>query len=391
MSKKLLVVGVAVAVLLGVGGAAFAYFTTTGGGTGSAAVGTNAPLVINQTGSTLYNSTIGLTSYVQDQCLECVHANDFGNTVNLNLAAPMLSNDLNVVVAMRSWDAAAGTWPITLRIDNPGADVAGASPGSLIVSDTQYFNIPAANPNGRPTPFNITFDHFTRWVSIPAEVAYDISFPTSNYPAAPVGFTAAPVGFADGLNIALSNAATDISVGSDPDAGTVLVSATLAGFASDAGTCVDSTPGVFSLSNVWCGDTPADNYGAYGNAQGADIPAVEFIDTANGLAGLYPGGPAQTIDFSVYNPGLTTESLSQVTITVASDTNGFVESTPGDTSTDVAGCYASWFSTTPQTWSNGSIASGATVYGSGTVSMPTSGDDQDACQGATLGLVFAAS
>ena len=104
MSKKLLVVGVAVAVLLGVGGAAFAYFTTTGGGTGSAAVGTNAPLVINQTGSTHYNSTIGLTSYVQGQCLECVqHANDFGNTVNLNLAAPMLSDDLNVVVAMRSW------------------------------------------------------------------------------------------------------------------------------------------------------------------------------------------------------------------------------------------------------------------------------------------------
>jgi len=133
------------------------------------------------------------------------------------------------------------------------------------------------------------------------------------------------------------------------------------------------------------------NYGAYGNSSGADIPAVEFIDTASGLAGLYPGGPAQTVDFTVYNPGATTESLSQVTITVASDTNGEVESTPGDTSTDVAGCYASWFSTTPQTWSGGSIPSAQTVDGSGTVSMLESGTDQDACQGATLGLVFSAS
>ncbi len=379
MSKKLLVVGVAVALVIGVGGAAFAYFTTTGGGTGSAAVSTNAPLVINQTGVTLYNSTIALNSYVQDQCFGCAGPiSEFGNTVNLE--GPVLSNDLNVVVSMRNWGGAVPALAITLTVYNPGTDTSGDAPGSAIVSDTtQTFNIPAAQPSGRPTPFNITFDHFTpRWTSIPSEVAYGISFD---------GISAAP-----SLNVALSNAATDISAGSDPYSGTVLVNtATLGGFASDAGTCVDSTPGMFSLSNVWCGDTPADNYGAYGNSSGADIPAVEFIDTASGLAGLYPGGPAQTVDFTVYNPGATTESLSQVTITVASDTNGEVESTPGDTSTDVAGCYASWFSTTPQTWSGGSIASEQTVDGSGTVSMLESGTDQDACQGATLGLVFSAS
>jgi hypothetical protein len=392
MNKKFLVVGVVVAVVLGIGGAAFAIFTTTGGGTGSAAVGTNAPLVINQTGVTLYNSTIGLTSYTLDQCLQCVQADDFGNTVSLE--SPVLSNDLNVVVAMRSWDAEAGTWPITLTIDNPGSDVAGASPGSEIVSDTQYFAIPAANAvTGAPTPFNITFDQFTPWVSIPAEVAYDISFPTTNYPTPPAGFDASPTGFADGLNILLSNAATDITAGSDPYPGTVLINTSdYSGFQTDAGTCVDPTLGTFSLSNVWCGDTPADNYGAYGNSSGQDIPAVEFIDTANGLAGLYPGGPAQTIDFTVYNPGATTEALNSVSIAVAYDSgNGYVESTPGDTSTDVAGCYASWFSTTPETWSGGSIASGQTVDGSGTVSMPSNAADQDACQGATLGLVFSAS
>ena len=370
---------VAVAAVVALGGSALAYFTTTGGGTGSAGVGTNAPLVINQTGVTLYNSTISLNSYHQDQCLNCVSASEFGNTVNL--AGPVLSNYLNVVVAMRSWDGTeAGPLLITLRIYNPGPDTAGAAPGSAIVSDTQTFTIPQHQTSGAPTPFNITFDKFPRWSSIPSEVAYGISFATT--------------GAGDGLNVALSNAATDISVGSDPYQGTVLINtASEAGFASDAGTCVDSTPGVFSLSNVWCGDTPVDNYGAYGSAAGYDIPAVEFIDTASGLAGLYPGGPSVTVDFNVFNPGLTTEALNSVSIAVASDpANGFVESTPGDTATDVAGCYASWFSTTPMTWSGGSIAAGATVPGSGTVSMPAdSVDNQDACQGATLGLVFAAS
>jgi len=393
--KRYAIPAVIAAVVLAMGGAALAYFTTTGSGTGSASVRTNAPLVINQTGVTLYNSTIGLNSYVQDQCLQCVQADEFGNTVKLATTSPVLSNDLNVVVAMRSWDPAAGTWPITLTIYNPGPDTSGDSPGSAIVSDTQYFTIPAAQPSGRPTPFNITCYKFTpRWTAIPITVAYGISFPTTNYPTPPSGFSASPTGFADGLNVALSSSSTDISVGSDPDSGTVLIQASdTSGFATDAGTCTDETVGSFSLTNVWCGDTPMVNYGAYGSAAGADIPAVEFIDTASGLAGLYPGGPPVTVDFSVYNPGSTTEALNSVSIAVAEDpANGFVESTPGDTLTDVAGCYASWFTTTPQTWSGGSIAAGQTVSGgSGTVSMPSSASDQDACQGASLGLVFTAS
>jgi hypothetical protein len=47
MSKKLLVVGVAVALVIGIGGAAFAYFTTTGSGTGSAAIGDSSPLTVS--------------------------------------------------------------------------------------------------------------------------------------------------------------------------------------------------------------------------------------------------------------------------------------------------------------------------------------------------------
>ena len=42
MNKKVAVVGLTVALVMGVGGAAFAYFSSTGGGTGSAGVGTAA-------------------------------------------------------------------------------------------------------------------------------------------------------------------------------------------------------------------------------------------------------------------------------------------------------------------------------------------------------------
>jgi len=145
------------------------------------------------------------------------------------------------------------------------------------------------------------------------------------------------------------------------------------GFTVDAGTCIDPKLQTFSLSNVWCGDTPGiGNYGAYGNSavrtsrqwSSSTRPAVWLACTPV---------PVSDDRLHVYNPGVTTEALNSVTIALATDpANGEIEAVPGDTSTDVAGCYASWFSTTPQTWSGGSIASGQTVDGSGTVSMPAS-------------------
>jgi hypothetical protein len=63
MSKKVAVVGIAVALVLGLGGAAFAYFTAGGTGTGSATVGTATNWNIAQTSTTggpLYpDATIG--------------------------------------------------------------------------------------------------------------------------------------------------------------------------------------------------------------------------------------------------------------------------------------------------------------------------------------------
>lgn len=50
--KRLLAAGIVTAILLGGAGAAYAYWTNTGAGTGSATTGTNAAITINQTSST---------------------------------------------------------------------------------------------------------------------------------------------------------------------------------------------------------------------------------------------------------------------------------------------------------------------------------------------------
>jgi hypothetical protein len=47
-SKKAVAVGITAGLALGVAGGAFAYFTTSGSGTGNASVGTDTALVINQ-------------------------------------------------------------------------------------------------------------------------------------------------------------------------------------------------------------------------------------------------------------------------------------------------------------------------------------------------------
>jgi len=59
----------------------------------------------------------------------------------------------------------------------------------------------------------------------------------------------------------------------------------------------------------------------------------------SGMGDLYPGGPAQPINFSVTNPGSIPDALATVTIAVAADpVSNLVEAVPGYTSSDIAGC-----------------------------------------------------
>jgi hypothetical protein len=395
VNKKLLVVGVAVAVAIGVGGAAFAYFTTTGGGTGSAAVGTSSPLLIDQLGGTpMYNSTTDPSIYAWSQS----GPSQLGNKVTLANGGGVLSD---VVVAMANFNGTASSMPITFNVyDSSSYAGPGTGPGSLITSDTQTFNIPAgpnggyssaicsaaraSNPNSDCgiNNFNITFDNFTpSSVVLPSTVVYGIAYDGTL-----------------GVNVQLSNEATQISVGSDADLAHLFVSASSPNYLGGSGgeiTCsnVSSTFAEYSTAvdpSIGCGQ---DTTLTAPFVSIANVPAVE-IDTSS-MSDLYPGGPAQPINFSVTNPGSIPVTLATVTIAVAADpVSNLVEAVPGYTSSDIAGCYASWFTINPPSPINGPVAAGQTWVDSpsgASIVMPTSASDQDACQGASIGLTFTAS
>src|ERR1019366_1432744 len=124
---------VAVALVIGVGGAAFAYFTTTGAGTGSAQTATAKTLTISQIGAG-YDSLA--STYHQDQCFECAGPlTEFGNEINLAPGSGQLSN---VVVAFRSYAGGTSTEPITLTLYTPngsGGVTGQVTPYSSVTTD----------------------------------------------------------------------------------------------------------------------------------------------------------------------------------------------------------------------------------------------------------------
>jgi hypothetical protein len=397
MTKKVLVVGVAVALVLGIGGAAFAYFTSTGTGTGSAPVATVSPLVINQIGGVpVYNSIIDGSAYQWSFAYNATGANDFGNEIILTKANQLLTD---VTVAMGNFNSATdpskGSLPVTLTIYKAGS---GGLPGAFIGSDTVDV-IPPATSTGYestlPAPygianFNVTFDFTSQYLTLPSDVVYGISYDNSTVDT--------------GLNVNLSY--ENPSVGSDTYPGYLYVST---GNGSD-----DSVGG--PTGEITCSDvsstfaqysTASGNSGACGLAAtpgpsnqipGANlIPAVEF--DATGVSDLYPGGPSVPINFSVTNPGAASAEVQTVTIKIAYDSNGNIETTANDPSTAVDGCSASWFEI------NGSYPSATLTLdqnllpgtalswvGAASISMPAdSVDNQNACQGKNVGLLFSSN
>ena len=388
MTKKVAVVGLVVALVIGVGGAAFAYFTTTGGGTGSAAVGTQSALVIDQLGGTpMYNSTIDASAYQYSMAYYATGAGELGNKINLAGGGGPLSD---VVVAMANFDTTPGPMNITLNVYNPGSySSPGSAPGSLIATDEQSFNIPAAPDGGYYGPictpivaanpnsdcginnFNIVFNFSSQDITLPGTVVYGIQY------------NDAPNAVNRGVNVQLANETTNISTGSDADPGYLFDALVPASF----GDGNDTGPG-----EITC-DTVNTTFGEYPTAScdnGLEgiapyIPAVEF-DT-NTMSDLYPGGPAQPISFSVTNPGTIPVTLSNVKIAISTITNQ-------DAASIGPLCDPSWFTITQPSPINGPVAPGQTWVDSSSgasIVLNNGGVDQDACQGATVNLTFTAS
>ncbi len=112
---------------------------------------------------------------------------------------------------------------------------------------------------------------------------------------------------------------------------------------------------------------------------------TDFVVTSSAATGaaLTPGGPSQSVAFSVANPSTGAQTLIALTAVVAN--------ADGSTWTAVDGCSASDYTVGTPEITMGVIAGGAHVDGTVTISMVNAATSQDACQGVTVPLYFSAS
>jgi hypothetical protein len=105
---------------------------------------------------------------------------------------------------------------------------------------------------------------------------------------------------------------------------------------------------------------------------------------------MFPGD-TQNVGFAITNPNAGSVYVTTVTIGVATDpANGFVETIPGNTYSDVSGCYANWFTIngSPVTV-DANISTGTTQFGAAaSITFVNEPWSQDACEGATFALTF---
>lgn len=225
---------------------------------------------------------------------EATSAAEFGDRVAF---AGVARNATTVTVTMSSWGCQAGTWfgancvttrgatfshPITLNIYGVGL---GNQPGSLLASVTKTFAIPfrpsadarctAADLgkwydsksntcfNGKAT--NITFNLAPLSLVLPNQVIFGVAYNTTHYGAAPIGQSAAcftssgGCGY-DSLNVAVTDPATSLSIGSNPAPDDAYFNTLFAPFYCDGGI---GGVGVFRLdAGCWTGFKPSIRFNA---------------------------------------------------------------------------------------------------------------------------------
>jgi hypothetical protein len=366
------VIGLTVGLIAGASGLAVAYFTSSGTGTGTATVGHATDLTITQVG-TAYDSLTPDGTYVQDQTYGGAGVTEFGNEIKLTSGGVLG----NVVVAFRNWGGALTAFPVTFNIFNPGD----TSPDSAAIGSVTVDANFAASVGGNPSTSTVTFDFSSLDLTVPQTLVYGVAYAG-----------AGTNGPGSSLNVALSSSGSDLSIGTDPFPGTVYVnlldSTWIGGWQVDTGVC-STTPSYtgFASTDVWaaapgdCTSNTENNAGAYQNAQGADIPAVEFnVDGVTNTPPLYPGEPAQPITYIISNPGSSPVGVTGVTTSISSISGA----------NDNAECAAgNWFTITQGTYSGIIPGGGSVTDNTASIAMVESGTNQDACENATLNLGFA--
>jgi hypothetical protein len=120
-----------------------------------------------------------------------------------------------------------------------------------------------------------------------------------------------------------------------------------------------------------------------GTATTGTSSSFTVTSTAPVGAALVPGGGSQTVTFTVLNSAAVSQTLSAVAVTVANAN--------GSTWVATAGCSVADYAVGAPVFVAGAIAAGADVVGTVTITMNNLSTNQDACQGVTAPLYFAAS
>jgi hypothetical protein len=289
--------------------------------------GESAPAGAAPTATPAYDSTVApLPGNLVSVGFEATQTSQFGDQVALGGTARELNN---VVVTMSSWGCQSGAGnngfgtanacvttpgatfsePITLNIYSVGLNNV---PGSLLATDTQTFAIPyrpsASDPTGHSAAgctasggqwfdsadgtcdnglaTNITFALSSQNVVLPNNVIYGIAYNTSDYGAVPYGDAtachAAVSGCAyDSLNVGLNQDPTNVSVGSDPNPGTVYWNTATANNYCDKGVGGTGTfriDGAANSSSCWDGGANT-GWSASGTGSPYYVPAVQINTT----------------------------------------------------------------------------------------------------------------
>jgi hypothetical protein len=380
--RKLAVSSLALTVALLGGGVAFAYFTSTGGGTGTVGVGSSTALDITQIGSSLYDSGISPSDWIYSQASNGPRISEFGNEITL---APSSQPLQSVVVGMVNFGSAPFTTPITVNVYSP------SNLTTPLTSDTATIAVPtcatpgtACSPTGH-AKFDATFNNFNNSVVLPSTVVYGISLNAlatdCTNSTANCGNDPNPIG---SLNIALSNSnasgyAAQPSVGSDTNPLHWYIDSPQGGNGSSALATDIGSAAAASLTASTFGPTGALVDPGAGTGT-ADVPAVQFNAA---IGGLLPGGPSQIINYTVSNPGSSSVFVSQVTALVTSISNITV---PGPES-----CTIGMFPIAQGPAIDATLPGGGSVSGTASIKMIDDGNNQDNCQGATLNLSYSSN
>ena len=285
--------------------------------------------------------------------VESAYFDELGNEINLASSGTLST----VVVTMDSMTCGTGSGtscvtdattgatyqvPITLNIYNPGIT---STPGTLIASDTQNFEIPY-RPSADNTmcgntgqwydattgtcyfgfATNITFDasNFTPAnPTLPGTLVYGIAYDTTTNGYNPVGTQGVPQ---DGLNIGMSTDPTNVTVGSDADPGNLFMAQSAAYTASSEITCATTLPaGVFQSYDVL---------------------------TMTQTCGLGTSGNVPAVEVNTVTPEVTTTTLP-VTTTTITPTPTTITPTPTTTPPYIPPATASTTTTTSPTTTTG--------------------------------------